>query len=719
MSLKIRKIFSLLFKRKIFLSVLFFVLFGLFFLPRPTLAAWYDFLIGAVTFVPNVFISLIVYLIVMLTSLLAAFGGVMLSWVLSPSFTSLSYTNPANNEVIRIGLSITQGFVNMFLVLVLVYIAIATILRLAGYETKKLLVTFILIALLVNFAPVVCGLIVDASNIVMNFFIKELTGSKQLINDLKAFTDVILASFGSWEVFKVTKQTEIIFTLLVLIVVNILLFFVLLLFALVFLFRYIVIWILVILSPLAFACYILPATRKYWSMWWNQLIHWSIIGIVCGFFLYLAEQLAALGPQEFALATGLGSRFLPHIVPIAFLFIGLVFGLQTSAMGATGIINLAKRGGKYSGKWAARKGLEGVGRYIQESSRLKEATGKVVKKVEKVPVARWFLPEAIKKYGEFAPAIEKDQAKAKPFSSQTLARRVRTGAAIGTEAVGDILEFVTRGDSEDLFNSYREEKWAKKFKAEHGRKMTTEEIMQRPEFKKRIKRLLQIAKGGGKLNDIIRRAPRLASLLSGEKWAPDDYTKLSPEDAVRKATSEAKSQHVRDWEKEEIDFPSTGDPALWVIETWMEKGRGEWTSLESVTEGQRTAQNTIDEIFTKWVKKNRSDLATTLERAIEAGDEKLIKQTENYISGLWDTEFKRDFKQRHKDAEGYFQALGYKGFQARGWKPGQFKKPGVPEPPPTTAEAAGVPPETGAGVEREKKKRKKGPPGPPETGAGI
>ncbi|GAH99439.1 unnamed protein product, partial [marine sediment metagenome] len=286
-----------------------------------------------------------------IASLAATLGGLLLSWVISPYFTTLSYTNPANNEIIRVGLGITQGFVNMLLVLILVYIAIATILRLAGYETKKLLITFIIVALLVNFSPVICGLIVDASNIVMNFFLSEVTGGKQLINSFGAIWETIKVGFEWEKAFTLTGQIDTIFLFAVSAVLNLVLFLVLLLFASIFMFRYIAIWMLVILSPLAFACYILPVTRKYWTMWWNQFIQWSFIGVTCGFFLYLAELLATQGTGIYGPAQGLGSSFLPHLVPLGFLMMGLIFGLQTSAMGASTVMSLSKR----SGRWARNK----------------------------------------------------------------------------------------------------------------------------------------------------------------------------------------------------------------------------------------------------------------------------------------------------------------------------------------------------------------------------
>ena len=78
------------FKRKIIFFSSLLVLFIILFLPQPAFAAWYDFLIGAVTFIPNVAIALIFYMLVVVTGLSSAFAGVILKWVISPSFISLS-----------------------------------------------------------------------------------------------------------------------------------------------------------------------------------------------------------------------------------------------------------------------------------------------------------------------------------------------------------------------------------------------------------------------------------------------------------------------------------------------------------------------------------------------------------------------------------------------------------------------------------------------------
>lgn len=356
-------------KNKFIIFSLIFIFIFLF-LPQTTKGAWYDFLIGAVTFVPSVFIALVCWVFVMITALFSSFAGLILKWVSSKDFVSFSYTRPGfdytkgDNPIIAEGLKVTMNLANAFLILVLVYIGLAIILRISGYETKKLLVKFIIIALLVNFSPVMCGLIVDASNFLMYMFTEKLTGGKQLINALRSIIDAATGNFN-WQIFKVTAQIKIISYFLMIAIFNLLTAIALFLFAAIFLVRYIAIWILVILSPLAFVAYILPQTEKYFRTWWNQFLQWSFIGATCGFFLYLGERISALGPSLFKSPTGeLGTALLPYAVPIAFLYLGLIFGFSTGAIGASTVIGLAKKYGRKGLGYGYKGAKLGVARAI-------------------------------------------------------------------------------------------------------------------------------------------------------------------------------------------------------------------------------------------------------------------------------------------------------------------------------------------------------------------
>src|SRR3989344_3037117 len=69
------------------------------------------------------------------------------------------------------------------------------------------------------------------------------------------------------------------------------------LFAALFIMRHIAIWILVILSPIAFVASILPRTSGLFKMWWTQFFQWSIIGVFAAFFLWLGDHIISIAAQ--------------------------------------------------------------------------------------------------------------------------------------------------------------------------------------------------------------------------------------------------------------------------------------------------------------------------------------------------------------------------------------------------------------------------------------
>jgi len=654
-------------KKIIFFSSLSVALFIFLFSPVSAHAAWYDFLIGAVTFIPAVAVALIGWLSVSIISIFTAFAGVVLKWVISPTFVQLSYTRPGfntaagENPIIATGLSVTQGFVNMILVLILIYIALATILRLAGYETKKLLVTFVIVALLVNFAPVICGLIVDASNIMMNYFVKDLSGGQQLVNSLTSIVDVAKAGFD-WKVFKATTQISLLSYLFMLAWFNFFLMLALFLFAAIFLIRYIAIWILVILSPLAFACYILPATKKYWTLWWSQFLQWSFIGAIAGFFLYLGEQIAALSPSIFVPPSGeLGSAILPYLVPLAFLYLGLMVGFSTSAMGASAVMGLTKKGGK----WVRGKGGGAIWHRAEEKGHVREAAGKAVQAVERVPVVRAFIPDAARKYAQFRPAIDEAQSKGKFQSSPELAHRMATGADYGVNAVGNMMEIIDRGDSSDIFTAFK----GKYFKDRKPEDVSDEELYKVKEFKEKMGRWLQIGFRGGRHNTILRSTPRLARLAPEAKIK--GYEGLSEEAAVSKAVSEARGQHIKNWEVEELKDET-------VIKAGLSRGRDFWQSVSGqIKRGHEEPLQTIANVFKKspHYKPGMSD---------------------RQLDEAWEN-FHQDIKTKNNGQEGFFLFLDSKRAEEQGWSDKRIKeivteKYVAPKTPttPTPGAAAGI-----------------------------
>ncbi|RLC39956.1 MAG: hypothetical protein DRH33_01465, partial [Candidatus Nealsonbacteria bacterium] len=280
-------------------------------------------------------------------------GIILFNWSLSG--IPVSYTNPAGNEVIRVGWTLVRDIANIGLVLGLIYIGLATALRIAGFETKKAFVWFLIMALLVNFTPVICGIIVDASNIVMNFFLRGPSGWERL-NSVFDEQRAIILQYALGE-----PNWVLYIKVMVLAAFGFVTGLIFILYGLLFFLRNPIIWLLVIFSPLAFVAYIFPKTRGWFERWWNQLLQWSFIGAIAGFFLYLAQYTFLLAAQG-KLATGgtpenIFNELAPYLVAVVFLGLGLYASTMTSAMGASAVIGVSKRIGKgiAGGAWTGTK----------------------------------------------------------------------------------------------------------------------------------------------------------------------------------------------------------------------------------------------------------------------------------------------------------------------------------------------------------------------------
>lgn len=333
-------------------------------------------------------ISLQTLLIVAQISLDIAVG--LLIWTTRPGFISLSYTNPAGNPLLATGWTLVRNLTNMGFVISFAFIGLATALRIKEYQAQKLLPSLILMALLVNFTPVILGVIVDASNILMNFLLGEVVSLQFIVDMWETQGNIVLEQLKALVGDTINYQP--LAATIALIIFAGTTSFIIALYVLLFLFRYVAIWILVILSPLAFFSYVLPATRKIWQQWWNQFLQWCFIGTIMAFFLYLGNHLLAAATQgeitsilpSSEEAGGLIETLLPYGMVIALLIYGLLMGLSSSAVGASYAIKAVKWIGKGAprrfverrvGGPAAEKVAKGLGAAATWARRLEKKAG--------------------------------------------------------------------------------------------------------------------------------------------------------------------------------------------------------------------------------------------------------------------------------------------------------------------------------------------------------
>jgi len=313
--------------------------------------------IGFVAFVINYIISIILGVVINLEAWLVEIVLAMNDQILKSDFVQSGY---------QISLAVT----NLIFVAGIIVAAIATILRWESYSMKKILWHLILMAILVNFGLSIAGAIIRVStnfswyflNAVnpgggtgaahygafataiagaftpQRFFITDISnngvtttaeGSKDVTGQItQEDQDRLAGMFGASLAQILTPIVSIFFTIAFLVVI------IITLGALVVMLinRYIRISFLLMLLPFAWAFWVFPNTKKYWTEWWNSFIRWTFFAPAVLFFLYLCLLTLRATPG--------GGNAGVHIQGVNFTFDqkGALGGLQS--FGGSFLINL-------------------------------------------------------------------------------------------------------------------------------------------------------------------------------------------------------------------------------------------------------------------------------------------------------------------------------------------------------------------------------------------
>jgi len=312
-------------------------------------------------------------LIVTASTTIIAFGQTALDYTLK-YFIDMNVTD---NSVVVAGWGIVRNIANAVLVIGLVIIAINIILGREEDKAKKTLINFIIIALLINFTPVICGFIIDGSNIITKDF---LTGG---INP--NYTSAIIKTFGEAGNKLDGQPTYLLLTSMALLIFSIIAFFIYILYALLFVARYVILFILVIASPIAFATKVFPQSKyikkvfpsiTYWDDWWESFVQWCVIGIPAGLSIYLSNMIMSQITFEAISFTGsskdivaaLVSGLFAYLVPIIILIVGFLItisagGQAGSFVGGLATGAFAASGGRVLG-WGKEK-IQGAGQWVE------------------------------------------------------------------------------------------------------------------------------------------------------------------------------------------------------------------------------------------------------------------------------------------------------------------------------------------------------------------
>ena len=217
--------------------------------------------------------------ILTLASYLSGLAGIILNGVLFYTVVNVA-DNYEKIESISTTWKVVRDIANMGFIFVLLYAAINTIIG-TGQDNKKLIVNVVVIAILINFSLFFTRIVIDISNVMaLTFYDAIAPGSLSAENwaGQKGLSDAFMQHLNLQTLYKAGDNLGFssIITIGVLGTIMLLVaafsFFAV---ALLFIIRYVVLILVLVLSPIAFIAYILPSgtgIEKYRKQWVDALL---------------------------------------------------------------------------------------------------------------------------------------------------------------------------------------------------------------------------------------------------------------------------------------------------------------------------------------------------------------------------------------------------------------------------------------------------------------
>lgn len=284
-----------------------------------------------------------------------------------------------NTDAVRNAWGIFQGVANTLFIILLLVVIISQLtgVGIDNYGIKKILPKMILMAIMINLSYVICLICVDLSNILGNGLRAMFDGVNITIPTSMAIengnftigggTTMLVAAavlagavVSIWAAVKNSNDGgSAILVALVMAALSIVvaIFFLFILLAA----RQAAVIVLTVLSPVAFACYMLPNTKKIFDrwlkIWWGLLLVYPIAGALIGGGNFVSKVLLAASGNS-----GFFAAFMAMIAGVApIFFIPTVLKNSFSALGNLG----AKISGM--GRTAGNRLSGGAGRAIKNS----------------------------------------------------------------------------------------------------------------------------------------------------------------------------------------------------------------------------------------------------------------------------------------------------------------------------------------------------------------
>lgn len=353
-------------------------------------------------------------LVLQITTWLLGAAGVVLNLVVQETIVDMA-ENMKKATVINTAWTTIRDIANMGFIFILLYAAIKTILGM-GSDTKKLVINIIIIAILINFSLFFTKVVIDASNVIAITFYDAIapgaldggvnTGlSDKMMAPLKLGTIWDNPNVGFFEGRKLILIG--IFGSAFVLIASFIFFSI----AILFVIRFVVLILVLILSPIAFIAFVIPGLSNAGKQWREALLGQAFFAPIYFMLTYIVILIVNSNILGDLSSGGFGTAFVDNetkdigagqlsvgpmgiilnfIIVITFLIASLTISKSWANKAGGAVANINKWAGKAAGRasfglagFAGRQTVGRVGNLVGESETLKRlarsdsATGRI------------------------------------------------------------------------------------------------------------------------------------------------------------------------------------------------------------------------------------------------------------------------------------------------------------------------------------------------------
>jgi hypothetical protein len=292
---------------------------------------------GIGKFVADIIVALLLWLVDILYKLVSLLLIPVLKFVLGIPVHDFEFAS-----VILRPWAVIRNLMNIFFMLSLIAVSLATLFRLGEkWNYRDVLVKLVIMALLINFSLSIAQVILGIAQTMQNQFLPAdsraldalahtlLVGPMEIIAEAEGGLTAMVNAFVQFFFALLATMTLVAITA----------------FAVV---RIVMLWLLLMTSPVAYAAYVLPVTASYAKSWWSQFIRYAFLTPLLGLMLQICGLLAQsqaqyinglLSKEQYSATQTIIYGVLSSSITVAC----LVVGLQTVTKGIKFAGDITKR----------------------------------------------------------------------------------------------------------------------------------------------------------------------------------------------------------------------------------------------------------------------------------------------------------------------------------------------------------------------------------------